>query len=257
MNVLCVGDVVGTVGCDFLRRHLPSLKKLKNIDAVIVNGENSADSNGITRQCADHILTSGADCITTGNHSFQRQDSFDMYDDETLPIVRPANYPEGVPGRGMEILDFGRRQLAVINLMGIVTMREPLCCPFKTADALIAQCRTPFIIVDFHAEATSEKRALAEYLDGRVSAVFGTHTHVQTADEQILAGGTGFITDVGMTGPVNSVIGMKPEVAIHRFTTHLPFRNVYADGPCMINAVLFELDDTTGKTLSVERIIIK
>lgn len=256
MNVLCVGDVIGTVGCEFLRSHLPSLKRLKKIDAVIVNGENSSDSNGIVPHSADHIFTSGADCITTGNHCFQRHESYAMYD-SNLPIIRPANFPDGVPGRGMEILDFGRFRLAVINLMGLVGMFETLACPFKTADALLEQCDTKFIIVDFHAEATAEKRALAEYLDGRVSAVFGTHTHVQTADEQILEKGTGFITDVGMTGPVSSVIGMRRDIAIERMTRHMPVRNVYADGPCMINAILFELDNSTGKTISVERIMLK
>jgi len=256
MNILCIGDVIGTVGCDFLRRHLPSLKKLKNIDAVIVNGENYADSNGITPKSADLLFSAGADLITTGNHCFQRRESYDMYDG-TLPVIRPANFPSGVPGRGYDIIDLGRAQIAVINLMGLVYMQEPLECPFKTADRLLEEIKTKIILIDFHADATAEKRALAEYLDGRVSALFGTHTHVQTADEQILAGGTGFITDLGMTGPINSVIGVKPEIAISKMTSHMPTRLEYAEAPCMINGALFEIDKSTGHTLSVERIIVK
>ena len=256
MNVLCVGDVIGEVGRDFLRRHLSGLKRLKNIDAVIVNGENSANSNGITPDSADGIFTAGADCITTGNHCFQRRESYDMYEG-SLPVIRPANFPAGAPGRGVEVIDFGRRQLRVINVMGNVGMRTTLHCPFETLDKILSQSEHKLTVVDIHAEATGEKRALAEYLDGRVSAVFGTHTHVQTADEQILPKGTGFITDAGMTGPINSCLGVKPELAVSYMRTQMPTRLEYADGPCMLNAVLFELDDNTGKTISVERINLR
>ncbi len=256
MNILCIGDVIGTVGCDFLRRHLSSYKRLKGVDAVIVNGENSADTNGITPSSADMLFNAGADLITTGNHCFQRKESYELYD-SSLPVIRPANYPSDVPGRGVEVLDLGKYQIAVVNLMGLVGMQEPLDCPYKTADRLLDTIREKVIIVDFHAEATAEKRALAEYLDGRVTAVFGTHTHVLTADEQILPKGTGFITDIGMTGPINSVIGVKTEAAIKRMTTHMPVRLEYADGECMINGVLFEVDPSSGKTLSAERVVIK
>lgn len=256
MNVLCIGDVIGTVGCDFLRRHLPGFKRLKKIDAVIVNGENSADSNGITPNSADRIFEAGADCITTGNHCFKRRESYDMYDGN-LPVIRPANFPDSVPGRGVEILDFGRLQLRVINLMGNVGMHSTLRCPFETMDKLLTEGNYPLTVVDFHAEATGEKRALAEHLKGRVSAIFGTHTHVQTADEQILPGGTGFISDAGMTGPIHSCLGVKPELAIAFMRTQMPTRLEYADGECMLNGVLFELDDRTGKTLSVERVNIR
>ena len=256
MNVLCIGDVIGTVGCDFLRRHLPNLKRLKKIDAVIVNGENSADSNGITPHSADRLFEAGADCITTGNHCFKRRESYEMYDGN-LPVIRPANFPDIVPGSGVEIIDLGRLQLRVINLMGNVGMHTTLRCPFETMDALLAEGNYPLTVVDFHAEATGEKRALAEYINGRVSAIFGTHTHVQTADEQILSGGTGFISDAGMTGPMDSCLGVKPELAIAFMRTHMPTRLEYADGPCMLNGVLFELDDRTGRTLSVERIDIR
>ena len=256
MNVLCIGDVIGTVGCDFLRRHLPGIKRLKKVDAVIVNGENSADSNGITPNSADRLFEAGADCITTGNHCFKRRESYDMYDGN-LPVIRPANFPAGVPGRGVEIIDLGRLQLRVINLMGNVGMNSTLRCPLETMDELLSQDNYPLTVVDFHAEATGEKRALAEYLKGRVSAIFGTHTHVQTADEQILSGGTGFISDAGMTGPIDSCLGVRPELAIAFMRTHMPTRLEYAEGPCMLNGVLFELDDRTGKTLSVERIDIR
>ena len=256
MNVLCIGDVVGSRGCDHLRRHLPALRRLKKVDVVIVNGENSADTNGITPDSADRLLEAGADCITTGNHCFKRRESYAMYD-SNLPVIRPANYPDGVPGRGAEIVDMGRIQLRVINLMGNVGMQNALRCPFEVMDELLAQDKHMLTVVDFHAEATGEKRALAEYLDGRVSALFGTHTHVQTADEQILSGGTGFISDAGMTGVINSCLGVKPELAIAFMRTHMPTRLEYADGPCMLNGVLFELDEKTGKTLSVERIDIR
>lgn len=256
MNILCIGDVIGTVGCDYLRRHLPSLKRLKAIDAVIVNGENSADTNGITPNSADLLFAAGADIITTGNHSFQRKESVGLYE-SNLPVIRPANYPPGVPGRGVEILDLGKYQIAVVNIMGLVYMQEPLDCPFRTMDRLLGEIKQRIIMVDFHADATAEKRALAEYLDGRATAVFGTHTHVQTADEQVLPNGTGFITDLGMTGPCRSVIGVRPEAAIAKMTTHMPTRLDYADGECMLNGAVFEIDPATGRTLSVERIILK
>lgn len=256
MNVLCVGDVVGNDGCAFLRKHLSSIKRMKGVDAVIVNGENSAESNGITPDSADYLLSSGADCITTGNHCFQRREIYETYD-SGLPILRPANFPSIAPGVGYGFIDLGRARILVVNLIGNVAMNEPLACPFEAADRILEEHKERFVVVDFHAEATAEKRALAAYLDGRVSAFFGTHTHVQTADEQILPNGTGFITDVGMTGVINSCIGVKVELAISRMRSHMPTRLELASGPCMLNAVLFELDDRTGKTVSVERLIIK
>lgn len=256
MNVLCIGDVIGSTGSDFLRRKLPGIRREKDVDVVIVNGENSADTNGITPDSADGLFTAGADCITTGNHCFRRRESYDMFDGD-LPVIRPANFPASVPGRGDEIIDLGSRRVRVINLMGIVGMKDTLRCPFETIDELLEQSQERFTIVDFHAEATGEKRSLAEYIDGRVSAIFGTHTHVQTADEQILRGGTGFISDAGMTGPIDSCLGVKAELTIRFMRTHMPTRLEYADGPCMLNGVLFRLDDHTGKTLSVERINIR
>ena len=256
MKILCVGDVVGSAGCQHLRRVLPGIKKLTGTDVCIVNGENSADGNGITPVSAAHILDSGADVITTGNHVYRRREFYEPLD-EAEAIIRPGNFPVAAPGKGVCTVDRGRYQVTVINLMGVVYM-EPLRCPFDTLDELLAQAGNPkFCIVDFHAEATAEKKALAYYADGRISALFGTHTHVQTADEQILPGGTGFISDAGMTGPVQSVLGVRPEQAVAKMREKLPVRFATAEGPCMMNAVLFTLDDATGKATAVERLDVR
>ena len=172
-------------------------------------------------------------------------------------MIRPANYPPKAPGTGSDVIDLGRARIRVLNMMGTVSMNPVLDCPFVTSDALLETIEEKIIIMDLHAEATAEKRALAGYLDGRVSAVFGTHTHVQTADEQILPHGTGFITDVGMTGPIHSVIGVTVESAIEKMKTKMPVRLPYADGECMINAVIFSIDEKTGKTVDVERLNIR
>ena len=252
MNILCIGDVVGSQGCQFLRAHLPALKKTKAIDLVIANGENSADGNGITPDSARYLLDSGVDVITTGNHSFRRRESYELYDTcETL--LRPANYPAAAPGRGLCVVDMGRVQVGVINLMGTAFM-ESLRCPFETLDALLKTPDLPKLcIVDFHAEATSEKGAMAWYLDGRVQAVWGTHTHVPTADAQILPQGTGFITDLGMTGPARSILGVKPENSVARFLGQLPRRYEAADGPNRLGAVLFTIDTQTKRCCQVTR----
>ena len=256
ISVLCIGDVIGTVGMKYLHKRLPTLKSLKKIDAVIVNGENSADTNGITPDSANYLLNCGVDLITTGNHSFQRKESYPLYENRNLPVIRPANYPSKAPGTGSAVIDIGRAQIRVLNMVGTVEMNPVLDCPFATSDALLEGIEEKIVIMDFHAEATGEKRALACYLDGRISAMFGTHTHVQTADEQILPGGTGFITDVGMTGPVNSVIGVSIDAAIEKMKTKMPVRLSYADGECMLNAVLFTIDEKSGRTTAVERINI-
>ena len=256
ISVLCIGDVIGTVGMKYLHKRLPTLKSLKKIDAVIVNGENSADTNGITPDSANYLLNCGVDLITTGNHSFQRKESYPLYENRNLPVIRPANYPSKAPGTGSAVIDIGRAQIRVLNMMGTVEMNPVLDCPFATSDALLEGIEEKIVIMDFHAEATGEKRALACYLDGRSSAMFGTHTHVQTADEQILPGGTGFITDVGMTGPVNSVIGVTIDAAIKKMKTKMQVRRNYADGLCMLNGIIFTIDEKTGKTTQVERINI-
>lgn len=255
VKILCVGDVVGSAGRAHLRKTLPDVKRKYGVDVCIVNGENAADGNGLTPSAAEFIFDSGTDVITGGNHTFRRRELYEML--ETNPaLLRPANYPSSAPGRGLYMVDRGRYQVAVINLAGVVYM-EPLACPFDTLDALLKEAGSPrFCIVDFHAEATAEKKALAYYADGRISALVGTHTHVQTADEQILPEGTGFLTDIGMTGPVQSVLGVKPEQSIAKMHGKLPVRFSTADGPCRMDAVLLTLDDATGKAAALERLQI-
>ncbi len=253
MNILAIGDVVGGSGCRFLREHLPAFKRLKGVDLVVCNGENAADGNGITPAAADHLFTSGVDVVTTGNHAFRRKEVYPAFDSEPF-LLRPANFPPGTPGKGYCIIDKGPVQVCVINLMGTVYL-DNLDCPFRTMDRILPETTEAKItIVDFHAEATGEKRALGFYLDGRVSAVFGTHTHVQTADETILPKGTGYLTDAGMTGPIQSVLGVAPALAIEKMKGKLPVRFENAPPPCMLNGVLFEIDDKTGRALSVERV---
>ncbi len=253
MNVLCIGDVVGVIGCHHLQDVLPRIKRELAVDVCIVNGENSADGNGITPASARYLFDAGADVITGGNHTFRRHEFYDLLE-ENEALVRPANLPAGTPGRGMTVIDRGRYQVTVINLQGTVYM-DALTSPFDTLDSLLKEAGNPkFCIVDFHAEATAEKRALAGYADGRISALFGTHTHVATADEQILSGGTGFITDIGMTGPIDSCLGVRTELSIQKMRSKLPVRFATAEGKCRMDGVLFTLDDKTGKCTAVKRI---
>lgn len=252
MIALAIGDVVGSAGCAFLRRTLPQLKKQHSIDLVIANGENAHDGNGMLPADAVHLLDSGVDVITGGNHTFRQRNVYD-YLDESDRVLRPANYPAGAPGKGYTLVDLGFTTVAVINLLGVVFL-DPLACPFETADRLVEQAKADgarIILVDFHAEATAEKKALAFHLDGRISALFGTHTHVQTSDAQVLPGGTGFLTDLGMTGPALSVLGVKPEASIARMKDKLPARFVNAEGPCLLEGCLFDIDDKSGKCRSV------
>ena len=253
MNVLCIGDVVGSIGCRHLQDVLPRIKRELAVDVCIVNGENSADDNGITPASAKYIFDAGADVITGGNHTFRRHEFYEVLEENAF-LLRPANLPAGTPGRGWTMVDRGRYQVTVINLQGTVYM-ESLTSPFEVLDNLLKEAGNPkFCIVDFHAEATAEKRALAAYADGRISALFGTHTHVATADEQVLAGGTGFITDIGMTGPIHSCLGVRTELSIEKMRTKLPVRFATAEGPCAMDGVLFTLDNATGKCVSVKRI---
>lgn len=255
MNILVLGDVVSKAGCEFLMKKLPPLKKLKKIDVCIANGENSAAGNGITKDSAQMLLSSGVDFITTGNHCYRQREAYD-YMDESLSVIRPANFYKGNPGKGYGIIDLGRTRIGVINLAGIGM--NDAGNPFLCVDEILEELKAiKIIIVDFHAEMTSEKRAMGFYLDGRVSAVFGTHTHVLTADEQILEGGTGYITDIGMCGVIDSVLGVKKEIIIKKMIDCLPARFDSAEGDCMINGCIFKVDEKTGKTVSVERIDIK
>ncbi|MBQ6265473.1 MAG: TIGR00282 family metallophosphoesterase [Clostridia bacterium] len=256
MNIFAIGDVVGQEGCEFLRKTLPAFKKLKGIGLTIANGENSAAGNGITPFSAEHLFASGVDLITTGNHVYKRREVYDFLDSRS-DIVRPANYFKNNPGRGFTVIDKGSVQIGVINLAGMSYM-DSAANPFETVDSILSQlenCR--IILVDFHAEATAEKKALGYYLDGRVSAVFGTHTHVQTSDARVLDGGTAYITDLGMTGPEKSVLGIKPEIAITRFKTGMPSRFETAQGKCFMCGCIFEIDEKTGRALSAESVCVE
>lgn len=256
MKLLCIGDVVGDVGCRYLAKKLPKLRRDENIDMVVCNGENSADGNGITPDSANRLLDCGVDVITTGNHSFRRREMYGLYD-TSEQIVRPANYPEGTtPGRGVTVFDMLRYRVGVINIMGTMYL-EPLGNPFRCLDRCLKELSgCSVIVVDFHAEATAEKRAFGFYADGRASVVVGTHTHVQTADECVLPKGTGYITDLGMTGPINSVLGVKNEIVISKFRDMLPVRFETADGECSMGCCLFDIDEKTGRTRSVKRLLI-
>lgn len=256
-NVLALGDVVSQSGCDFVRKKLPGLKRENKIDFCVANGENSAKGNGITPQSANELFSSGVDFITTGNHAFRRNEIFDFFD-ERDDIIRPFNYPPGAPGRGVSVVDLGRTRLAVINLMGTMLM-NPLENPFYAAERALLQTEgCKIVLVDFHAETTSEKKALGFYLDGKVSAFFGTHTHVQTSDETILSGGTGYITDLGMCGPEKSVLGVKKEIVIKSFKTNLPQHFEAADDEsCVLCGCIFSIDEKSGKCLQTKRIILR
>lgn len=254
MKLLFIGDVVGEVGCRFLQQKLPGLKRELGVDITVVNGENSANGNGITAHSAKQIFQSGADIITTGNHAFQRRESLSIYEGED--ILRPANYSAECPGRGFCVLDLGSCQAVIVNLSGRLYM-EALDNPFTIADEILKELDTPNIFVDFHAEATSEKQSMGYHLAGRVTAVLGTHTHVQTADARILEEHTGYITDVGMTGVEDSVLGVDKQIAMDRLRYHLPQRFAEAEGACFLNGVLVEFDKKCGKCTKITPVIVR
>lgn len=254
INVLFIGDIVGSNGCDFAEKTVGRLRAQKKLDLVIANGENSADGNGITKASMEHIFRF-ADVITTGNHCFRRKEFTEYYDIKEN-LLRPANYPEGVVGKGVVTVDMGRYSFAVINLMGTAFM-EALNNPYECIDRLLGDIDTKNILVDFHAEATSEKKAMGFYLSGKVSAVMGTHTHVQTADEAILDGRTAYITDAGMCGAELSVLGVKKELAIEKQRTKCPVRFTESDEAPFFNGVLMQIDEKCGKACGIERLIIR
>ncbi|ACM60090.1 hypothetical protein B0S90_1280 [Caldicellulosiruptor bescii] len=253
MRFLAIGDVVGRPGRNILKSTLSKLKENYKIDVVIANCENAAGGNGLTKKVADELFSIGIDVMTMGNHVWANKEIFSFIENETR-IIRPANYPEGTtPGRGYNVFEKNNVKFTVINLCGRVFM-ENLDCPFRKIDEILKKIECPIIIVDFHAEATSEKIALGFYVDGRVSCLYGTHTHVQTADEKILPNGTAYITDIGMTGPYDSVLGVDKDIVIQKFTTLLPVRFEVAKGKAQFNGIVFEVDNNSGKAVSIERI---
>lgn len=254
MRIIAVGDLVGNEGLKKLEKELPSLVERENIDFIIVNGENVADGMGINEKAYKTILALGTDVITLGNHTWAKKEVFNFIDKEK--IIRPANYSKNNPGKGYGIFTCKDKKIAVINLIGRAEMSVLSENPFTVAKELIEKIKSEvdYIIVDFHAEATAEKIAMSYYLDGKANIVFGTHTHVQTADETILEGGTGYITDIGMTGPIKSVIGMDVKASIKRFETSLPERYKIADGDAKLNACIFEINDETKRVIDIKRI---
>ena len=257
LNLLAVGDVVSDDGLNYLSKHLRQVKRLHDVHFTVVNGENASGVGILPRQ-AQEIFDAGADVITLGNHTWNRI-QIAPFLDENRYILRPANYTSRVPGRGWGVYDGPRGvRIGVINLIGRCEMDSNFENPFTTADRALKRMEgADVVLVDFHAEATSEKGAMAWYLDGRAAAVWGTHTHVPTADCQVLPRGTGFVTDLGMTGPARSVLGIRPDMAINRFLGGLPRRFEPADGPCKLESVLFSIDVEAGRCLSVERVDIR
>jgi len=250
MLILAIGDIIGRPGRQAMNKLLPDLRQQFGLEMVIANAENTAGGLGLTSTTAKELLNAGVDVLTSGNHIWAQKEIIPYLDGE-MPILRPLNYPPGVPGRGYIV----NGQVMVVNLMGRVFMGD-IDCPFRAMDKLLAELKhkPPIIIVDFHAEATSEKMAMGRYLDGRVSAVLGTHTHVGTIDAQLLPQGTAYVTDIGMTGPVDSIIGDDTEAVICRFLTAMPHRLSVGKGKTMFNAVMVRVDEDSGKAISIERI---
>lgn len=254
---MAIGDVIGETGTLFLRRRLPALRSEKQADLVIVNGENSARGNGISPESAEMIFASGADVITTGNHVFRQKNAYELIENSGS-ILRPANFPDVCPGRGYLLENFAGVRTLIMNLQGTLFM-EALASPFETCERILERekGRYDVALCDFHAEATSEKAAFARHFDSRLSAVFGTHTHVPTADLTVFPGGTGFITDLGMCGAKDSVLGMDAALAATRFLTHMPTPFRAATGPCRATGALFEIDPQSGNTLFAEFVTLE
>ncbi len=256
MNILCLGDIVGRPGREALARLLPGIKKEHTINFVIVNGENSAGGSGIMPKHADEIFAAGVDAITLGDHTWDKKEIY-PYLEASKQIVRPANFPEGAPGRGWIVLEASNgARVGVINLLGRTFMRYNVECPFKALDKILSEISslTDVIILDMHAETTSEKVAMGHYASGRLSAVVGTHTHIQTADEKVLAQGTAYITDLGMSGPYDSVIGQNKDKILKRFLTSLPEKFEVAESSATLCGVVINVDEKTGRAKSIVRL---
>ena len=257
MNILAIGDIVGEIGVKKIVKELPKLKEKYDIDFCIINGENSAGGMGITKKIFDSVINAGGDVITMGNHRWGKKDIFSFIDDKR--IVRPANYTKGLPGNDYSIVNKNNKRIAVINLIGRTSMGILSENPFIVANDIYNKLKNQadIFVLDFHAEATAEKIAMGYYMDGKYTIVYGTHTHVQTADEQMLEKGTAYITDIGMTGPKKSVIGMDVGVSFKRFVTSLPERYKLADSEAMINGCVFKINDETNRTEEIIRINTK
>lgn len=254
MKILAIGDIVSSDGREYVYNNLGKIKRKYGIDYCIANGENAAVTNGITVDIARNLIECGVDVITMGNHTFSNKESRVVLEDNKR-VIRPNNYPPETEGEGYFIEDLGSVKIAVINSMGRVNM-EPLDCPFRATERILDKIKdeADIIIIDFHCETSSEKLAYAYYFDGKVSAVFGTHTHIQTADAQILSGGTGYISDVGMTGVRDSVLGVKKELIMQMFYTRKHVRFEKAEGEVWFSGCIFDIDEKTGKTTAVERL---
>ena len=256
IRVLCIGDVVGATGRAMFQKHIDRVRQAHSIDAIIVNGENSAGGRGITSRIVKFFRHNGADVVTTGNHIWAKKEVY-KYLDEHSDLLRPANYPSGCPGKGVTTFPCGPYVIGVINIQGRVFMKDDIDCPFRSAESTLSYLRTktPIIIVDFHAEASSEKIAMGHFLDGKVSAVVGTHTHVQTADERVLPGGTAFMTDLGMTGTLNGMLGMQKDAIMQNFLTQMPVKfKVSAESPVIMTGCWIEIDPTNGRAVKIERV---
>jgi 2',3'-cyclic-nucleotide 2'-phosphodiesterase len=255
MRVLFFGDIVGRPGRQAIKEITPKWRKQYQPDLIIANGENSAHGKGITKDCLDEILGAGVDLVTLGDHTWSQKQVVPLLANKKLPLIRPANFPPGLPGQGYRLFEAGVKKVLVINLIGRVFMRLNYDCPFRKADEILKNEaeQADVIIVDWHAEATAEKICLGWYLDGRVSAVLGTHTHIPTADNRILTQGTAYISDVGMVGPANSSLGAKKEAAIENFLKQKKFEYEIASGPVEVNAVLIDIDGK-NKAKKIQRI---
>lgn len=257
MKILFIGDIVGRIGRDALKRKLPDLKIKHQPDLILANAENLAHGNGLSEKTIKEMADIGIDFFTSGNHVWDNKQGVEYLQRKDAIVIRPENYPKSNPGVGYKILEIGTRKVLIINLLGQVFMKESLPSPFTAADDVLKECgqETPIIIVDIHAEATSEKQALWHYLDGRVSAVIGTHTHVPTANPRISEKGTALVEDVGFVGGLDSVLGADKNTIMQRFLTQISVSfNPVEAGPTAINSVLLDIDANTGKTLSIKRI---
>ncbi len=251
VKILALGDITGVIASEKVCRSLNKIKSEYNIDFTVANGENAASGNGLDRRTAELLLSGGIDVLTSGNHIWQKREMLE-YIDENPYIVRPCNYPSGTPGKGSFIFESFGLRILVMNVLGTVYL-DPLSCPFESVDRLLSENEGKYdvSILDVHAEATSEKLALANYFDGRIDIIFGTHTHVQTSDGRVFPKGTGYITDLGMCGPIDSILGVNSEKVIEKLRTHMPVRFDTPDGECMLNGAVFTYDRSTKRCVDV------